>query len=122
MMKKVLIVEDSVFIVKAIKLLLEKNGLEVLSTADGNQAVNIVKEKAVDLVILDLMMPNVSGADVFKMLKQDEATKKTKIMILTAKTDALRWHPELSACDKFRPKPFDNSELVAEVKKLLGEN
>ena len=117
---KVLVVEDSIVIAGAIKILLEKEGLAVSSTNDGNKVMDIVKKEAIDLVILDLMMPNVSGKDVFRMLKNDAETKNVKVMILTARPDSLKWNPELKACDKFMAKPFDNAELVSEVKKLLA--
>ncbi|MBN1157351.1 response regulator transcription factor [Candidatus Woesearchaeota archaeon] len=116
---KVLVVEDSIVIAGAIKVLLTKESIDVISTNDGSKVVDIMKKEGIDLVILDLMMPNVSGKDVFKMLKSDESTKNVKIMILTARPDALKWNPELRSCDKFMTKPFDNKELVAEVKKLI---
>lgn len=119
-MKKVLIVENSITISNAIRIILEAGGLAVEQTSDGAKAVEAAKQKGIDLIILDLMMPGVSGFDVFKMLKEDEQAKKIPVIILSAKTDALNWHSELRACDKFMPKPFDNKDLLEAVKKLLN--
>jgi DNA-binding response OmpR family regulator len=119
--KKVLIVEDSLMIGKAVEIILKKEGIETLFVRDGSKVVDIVKNGGIGLVMLDLMMPEISGEEVYEMLKNDEATKDTKIMILTAKTDALKWNKKLASCDSFMTKPFDNDKLAAEVKKLLNK-
>ncbi|MFH0876325.1 MAG: response regulator [archaeon] len=116
---KVLIVEDSAFIAKAISLILRKEGISSLITDDGAKVPGIVKKEKISLVILDIMMPNVSGIEVFEMLKKDPQTSPVKILILTAKTDILKWNDKLKFCDAFMTKPFDNEELAKEVKRLL---
>jgi len=115
----VLIVEDSMLIASAVKIVLKKEGIESIITSEGRKVVDIVKKENIRLVILDLMMPDFSGVEVFKELKKDKATKDVKIMILTAKTDAVKWYPELKTVEKFMNKPFDNDELAREVKKLV---
>jgi DNA-binding response OmpR family regulator len=116
---KVLVVEDSDIISNAIRLILENEGIKVIVANDGSNVVKTVKKEGIDLVILDLMMPGVSGEKAYEMLKKDEKTKNVKIMILTARIDALKWNSTLKDCDKFMTKPFDNKHLVSEVKKLL---
>ncbi len=118
-MAKVLIVEDSKLISNAVKLILEHEGIDTMETSDGSKVPEIVKKSKVDLVILDLMMPGVSGEEVLQMLKTDAATSKTKVMILTARVEAIRHNPKLKECDKFMTKPFDMADLVKEVKKLI---
>jgi len=115
----VLIVEDSMLIASAVKIVLKKEGIESIITSEGRKVVDIVKKENIRLVILDLMMPDFSGVEVFKELKKDKTTKDVKIMILTAKTDAVKWYPELKTVEKFMNKPFDNDELAREVKKLV---
>jgi DNA-binding response OmpR family regulator len=115
----VLIVEDSMLVASAVKIILKKEGIESMITDEGRKVIDIVKKEGIKLIVLDLMMPGFSGVDVFKELKKDKTLKDVKIMILTAKTDALKWYPELKAADKFMNKPFDNDELAREVKKLL---
>ena len=117
--KKVLVVEDSIFIAKAIKQLLESEGITANTTSDGAKVVDLVKEGKYDLVVLDLMMPDFSGKDVFYMLKADLNTNDVPVLILTAKVDALKEDKELRDCDKFMHKPFDNDELIEVIKGLL---
>ncbi len=119
-MKKILVVEDSKLISQAIKLLFEGKGYKVHQQDDGSRVLDDVKKNAIDLVILDLMMPKMPGEKVFSVLKADPATKDVKILVLTAKTDALTWDAQLSGCDKMMPKPFRNEELLREVERLIG--
>ncbi len=116
---KILIVEDSVFIAKAIKHLAESEGYKADFTSEGAKVVDLVKKNNYNLVILDLMMPGVSGKEVFTMLKEDDDTKHVPILILTARIDALKWDKELRACDKYMRKPFDNDELLSVIKELV---
>ncbi|MFP4400665.1 MAG: response regulator transcription factor [Candidatus Woesearchaeota archaeon] len=119
-MKKVLIVEDSRLIAGAIKLVLENQNIQVQHLTDGSLVLEDVKKNMYDLIVLDLMMPGVSGIDVFKQLKADTQTKDVKVLILTAKADAIRADNFLANCDSFITKPFDNDSLVKEIKRLLG--
>lgn len=114
-MKKVLVVEDSQYGAKALKLIFENEKLEVETTSDCKKVIDIVKEKGVSLVLLDLMMPDFSGLDVFKVLKADKETKNVPIIILTARGDAREWDSELKECDMFITKPYENHLLVEEV-------
>lgn len=114
-----MVVEDSSFIAKVVKILLKAEKINCEHISEGGKVMEYLNKKKTDLVVLDLMMPNVSGKDVFLQMKADPKTKDIPVLILTAKTDALRWEPELEKCDKFMTKPFDNDQLIAEIKKLL---
>lgn len=114
-------VEDSLFIAEAIKLLLSTSGVEVKHINDANKAFDVVKNEGIDLVIMDLMLPTSSGKDALLKLKGDPTTKNVPVIVLTARVDALRWEPEIGVCDKFITKPFDNRVLVAEIKRLLDK-
>jgi response regulator RpfG family c-di-GMP phosphodiesterase len=65
------------------------------------------------------MMPEVSGEDIFELLKDDKKTKKIPVLILTARKNALKFDKNLEKCDLFFSKPFNNNELLTEVKKLV---
>jgi DNA-binding response OmpR family regulator len=119
MSKKVLIADDSVMITQLVGIILKKEGFDVESINDGAKVAAAAKAGRPDLVILDLMMPFTSGLDVFRQLKADPATRDIPLMLLSAKTDALKWEAELRASDAFVTKPFDNDKLLAEVKRLL---
>ncbi len=118
-MKKVLLVEDSKIIANAISIILKAEKIEVFHTEEGGKTLKIMNEKGIDLLILDLMMPGMNGYEVFDMIKKDKILSKVPVLILSAKVDALKWNKNIRTCDKFMAKPFENKELVKEVKKLL---
>ena len=83
--KKVLIVEDDVDIANLIKDYLEINNFEAIICDDGKKVLNIIEEEKIDCVLLDLMLPNVSG---FEICKEIRKTYQLPILIVSAKTDA----------------------------------
>ncbi|MBN2142575.1 response regulator [Candidatus Woesearchaeota archaeon] len=117
-MKKVLIVEDSKTTSDAMKILLEYYKYNVVQCFDSRTAVMQARKHKPGIILLDFMMPGMSGKEVLESLKADPELKDIPVILLTAKTDALKWNKELSKCDKFMTKPFDNKELMAEVKRL----
>src|SRR5579863_5516400 len=81
---KVLLVEDSKFLRISTERALTKAGYEVVCAGDGEEALRLAREHLPALVLLDMMLPKVSGPDVLKALKQDPATAKIAVMILTS--------------------------------------
>jgi len=120
MIKKILVVDDSIVMSKAIKIILEKAGFDVFTEPDGAKVLDTVKKNKIDSVILDLMMPGISGKDVLKMLKSDPETKMVPVLLLTARIDVLRWDADFKIAESSMQKPFDNHELVSEIKRLVG--
>jgi DNA-binding response OmpR family regulator len=117
-MEKILVVEDEMPILTGIKDNLEMEGYEVFTATDGKKAVQLAREKAPHLVILDLMLPKLNGFEVLKALKEDR--NPAYVIILTAKKekdDKLRGF-ELGA-DDYITKPFGVEELLARVKAVL---
>jgi len=88
----VLVVDDEVANREWLSAVLEPAGFKVISAPGGAEAIEMAKSRKPDLVLLDLMMPEVSGFDVVEALRSDEATRRVPIMVLTAK--------ELTAADK----------------------
>ena len=119
-MKNVLVIDDSPVIHKILQLVLGNSGIKVTCINNGHKAFEVLEKEMADLVILDLMMPEMSGHDLYKMLRADPRTKDIPIIILTAKADALKWNEELKHCDSFMTKPSDNDQLLAEVKRLTN--
>lgn len=115
--KTVLVVDDDVKTTELISLYLKRDGYKVVTAYDGKQAVSVAGESHPDLVVLDLMLPGLSGFDVFRKLR---AESDVPIIMLTAKTtepDRLAGL-ELGA-DDYITKPFSPKELVARVKAVL---
>ncbi len=115
-MKKVLIAEDESAIREIIAITLKRAGYEVTEACDGQQALDIYNSKngAFDVVLLDIMMPNVDGLEVCKHLRNESST--VGIIMLTAKTQEMdKVSGLLMGADDYITKPFSPSELMARV-------
>lgn len=122
MAKSVLIVEDEPFIIEAMSFLLEREGLSVSSYSDGEGCLAHIDKKNPDLVILDVMLPNVSGMEILEGLRRNASTVHLPVLMLTAKGQKKdRAAAESAGASLFMTKPFGNSELVDSVKRLLKQ-
>jgi two-component system response regulator VicR len=118
--KKVLVVDDEPDTLELVKLVLESGGFEIVLAANGMEALAKVGNIKLDLVLLDIMMPDMDGWDVFRKIKEKYPT--LPIAILTAKAqniDKLLGLHVLKA-DDYITKPFGKNELINKVKKLTG--
>jgi two-component system, OmpR family, response regulator VicR len=118
--KKVLIVDDEPDTLELVKLVLESGGFKTVSAANGIEALNQVDVSKPDLVLLDIMMPDMDGWEVFRKIKEKNST--LPIAILTAKAqnfDKLLGLHVLKA-DDYITKPFGKNELISKVRKLTG--
>ena len=117
---KILIVDDEKDIVDLVAYNLEKEGHEVLKAYDGERAIQSIRSKGPDLVILDLMLPGIQGLEVCKRLRQDPSTAVIPIIMLTAKGDEIDKVLGLEVgADDYITKPFSLKELMARVKAPL---
>lgn len=114
---KILVVDDEKLLVKGIKFNLENEGYEVLTGCDGVEAVEQVRDNAVDLVILDLMMPRMDGLEACRQIRE---FSDVPIIMLTAKADDMdKLMGFEHGCDDYLTKPFNVLELKARVRALL---
>lgn len=120
MQQKILIVDDDVSIVETLTLILEQNQYNVSSCDSGNTAIKNANQYQPDLIILDWILPDISGIEVCKTLRADKKTKFIPILMLTAKTmvDDKIIGLETGA-DDYLMKPCRTDELLAQVKALL---
>ena len=116
---KVLIADDEPNIVAALDFLLRKCGYEVQVATTGQEALDLVERGQPDLVLLDVMMPAMSGYDVCRAIRASGRGKSIKIVMLTAKGGQSERAAEAGA-DLFFPKPFSTRELVDAVGTLLA--
>lgn len=119
-MPKILVVDDEPDAIELIKFNLKAAGYEVITAADGEEALKKARSMLPDLVILDLMLPEVDGLEVCKILRRDQRVSATPILMLTAKAAEIDrvLGLELGA-DDYVTKPFSPRELVLRVKRLL---
>jgi DNA-binding response OmpR family regulator len=117
MNRKILLVDDDRKTVDLIKLYLDKDGYRVLVAYDGQQALQLARQRRPDLIILDLMLPGVDGLDVCRILRSES---RVPIIMLTAKTteDDKLLGLDLGA-DDYITKPFSPRELLARVRAVL---
>ena len=116
-MTRVLIVEDEVSFSDALSFMLRKEGFEVAVASDGNSGLEIFKRQGADLVLLDVMLPGISGTEVCRQLRQ---TSKVPIIMLTAKGGEIDKVVGLElGADDYVTKPFSSRELVARVRAVL---
>ena len=114
---RILIAEDEVATAKALKLLLEKSKFSVDIVHTGTEAWDYVKEGAYEVVVLDIMMPGLSGLEVLARMRKEGF--KTPVLMLTAKSEIEDRVAGLDAgADDYLSKPFATSELIARVKAL----
>ncbi|MHB8771550.1 MAG: response regulator [Syntrophales bacterium] len=118
--KKILIADDEKDIVELIAYNLEREGYAVVKAFDGQKAWEKVNAEKPDLVILDLMMPAISGMEVCRMIRRQSGTAALPIIMLTAKSDALDKILGLEVgADDYITKPFHVRELIARVRAVL---
>ncbi|MFA5299473.1 MAG: response regulator [Lutibacter sp.] len=119
-MKKILIVDDEPNIVMSLEYIFKKENFEVFIARDGAEAIEIVENSIPDIILLDIMMPNVDGYQVLNYLKESETLSKIKVIFLSAKNKATDIELGLQlGADKYISKPFAIKNLVKEVKDLL---
>ncbi len=117
MNRKVLVVDDDKKTVDLVRLYLEKDGYQVLSAYDGQQALELARHKRPDLVVLDLMLPTVDGLDLCRILR---AETQMPIILLTARTTETDKLLGLDlGADDYVTKPFSPRELLARVRAVL---
>lgn len=115
--KKVLVVDDDVKTVELIKLYLKRDGYNVLSAYDGIEGLRLARENRPDIIVLDIMLPGISGLDVCRTLRQET---DTPIILLTARsTENDKLIGLDSGADDYVTKPFSPRELAARVRVIL---
>ena len=120
MKKSVVIIEDEPFIIEALTFLLENEGLDVRSITDGANAINFIIKSKPNLVILDIMLPNVSGMKILEDIRSMGEISNLPVLMLTAKGQKKdRRAAEEAGVSKFMTKPFDNQELIENVKAMI---
>ncbi|MFZ5648419.1 MAG: response regulator [Bacillota bacterium] len=119
-MNSVLVVDDEQNILELIRYNLEKEGYRVLAATDGNMALDLAGRERPDLILLDVMLPGFDGLSVCRSLRQNEATRKIPIIMISARGEELDkvLGLELGA-DDYVTKPFSIRELLARIKARL---
>jgi DNA-binding response OmpR family regulator len=119
--KRILIAEDEPSIVVSLEFLLRNAGHEVAVARDGEEALRLAASTRPDLVVLDIMLPSVSGFEVCRTIREDPGARATRILMLTARGRESEMQKGLAAgADAWMTKPFSTKELMEVVARLLG--
>ena len=113
------LVEDDQSIVSLVQYNLQKEGFNVQTSGNGEEAIKDIKNYEPDLILLDWMLPDLSGLNICKSLKKDKKHKNIPIIMLTAKDKGKIRHPHLTQVQMIITKPFGHAELIARINALL---
>ncbi|MBK6791977.1 MAG: response regulator [Anaerolineales bacterium] len=121
--KNILCVEDEPEMIDLIRLILSRKGFNVRGAAGGVEGIRLIRENPPDLVLLDLMMPDMDGWEVYQQMKADSATRDIPVIVVTAKAQnidkVLGLH--IAKVDDYIAKPFSPQELMDSVEKVLSQ-
>jgi DNA-binding response OmpR family regulator len=119
--ERILIVEDHPTIAELVETQLRIEGMQPTKCLGGHEALQVLEHGAFDLVILDIMMPDVDGYEVFRMLKSSSRTRSTPVIFLTAKSSPEDVEHGLAlGADYYIIKPFSGSDLIQKVRNVLA--
>ncbi len=120
-MNQILLVEDESDIQLLIHTILTSNGFEVIKASSGEEGLILASKMKPDLIIMDIVMPGLSGLEVCRLLKSKNETKKTPVMMVTAlNREVDRKYAEDYGADGYVVKPFTIERLLSEVDRLLS--
>ena len=122
MVKRILCVEDEEEMIDLIRLILGRRGFEVRGATGGIEGLRLIREDLPDLVLLDLMMPDMDGWEVYQQMKADDRTRNIPVIVVTAKAQnidrVLAMH--IAKVDDYITKPFSPQELLMSVERVLS--
>lgn len=114
--RTILVVEDDDATRELIRQVLEDMGLGVLLAACGEEGISRARRERPDLILVDLVLPGVDGADVVRAIKADPSTRAAKVIVMSGGGQADRVRAERAGCDAFVAKPFDLELLEATIR------
>ena len=120
---KILCIEDEPQMIDLIKLILETKGYEVLRAEGGQQGLDLMRKEKPDLILLDLMMPEMDGGDVFHHMKEEVELRDIPVIVVTAKAapiDKVLW-VNVAKVDDYVTKPFGPKELLDSIETVLAK-
>ena len=118
---RVLCIEDEAEMIELTRLVLEREGFEVLGAVGGSQGLEIIKREKPDLVLLDLMMPDIDGWEVYRQMKADDQLAQIPVIVVTAKAQSIDkvLGLQVAKVDDYITKPFGPKELLESIRRIL---
>jgi len=120
--KRILLVEDTATMIMLEKLLLAGEGFEIATAGNGVEGLRKIKESPPDLVLLDVMMPEMDGIEMCRHLKENPETADIPVIMVTTLGEPEKVEQAfLAGCDDYLTKPIDKIELLEKVRSFLGK-
>lgn len=120
--KRILIVDDEISILVPLKFLLERNDYHVSLAQSGKDAFDSIAVNMPDLILLDIMLPDLDGYEIFQTIRRNPEWNAIKVIFLTAKNRDIDIARGMNlGVDAYITKPFSNADLLAHIRSLLGE-
>lgn len=120
--KIILCIEDENEMIDLIRLILTRRGFEVIGATSGASGLEIIRDTRPDLILLDLMMPEMDGWEVYQQIKSDEASQNIPVIVVTAKAQSidrvLGLH--IAKVDDYITKPFSPQEILDSIESVLN--
>ena len=118
--KTVLLIEDEQNIIEAVSFILSRDGWDVKTHSNGHDAMDAVRARAPDIVILDVMLPGKSGFDILQEIRADAALSATPVLMLSARGQTKDVEmAERAGADRYMTKPFSNADVLEAVRALV---
>ncbi len=119
-MYSILVVDDNIQNVKFLELILKKENYKVYTALNGEEGLAITRKEKPDLVLLDIMLPGITGLDVLEIMKNDQLTSSIPVLIVTAKVSPEEAKQGLQAgAFDYIKKPFERVEILARIRSAL---
>ena len=120
--KKIVYFEDDNDMVELVRIILGREGYQIEGVAEGQVGINLVKQTRPDVILLDLMLPDMDGWEIYRQLKKDESTLKIPVIVVTAKAQSIDkvLGLDIAKVDDYISKPFRPNDLVKRVNEVLN--
>ena len=121
--RKIVYIEDELDMIDLVRLILGQKGYEVVGAIGGREGLMIVRQELPVLVLLDLMMPDMDGWEVYQQMRAEEATREIPVIIITAKAQSIDkvLGLNIAKVDDYISKPFSPQELIDSVERVIAK-
>ena len=121
MSRKVLLVDDSATVLMMERMILAAERFEIVTASNGQEAHEVAKRELPDLILMDIVMPRMSGLEACKLLRSDPATRHIPIILVTTRGEAQTMEQGYeNGCNDYVTKPVNSGELLTKVRNILG--
>ena len=121
MPRKVLLVDDSATVLMMERMILAAERFEIVTASNGQEAHEVAKRELPDLILMDIVMPRMSGLEACKAIRKDPATRHIPIILVTTRGEANSMEQGYeNGCNDYVTKPVNSTELLSKIRNILG--